>query len=922
MPRTRTRTRRSQRSGPLRRRPPSRFPVLAVALAGLSVLLGAIGFQQVTAEPTEPITFVVDEGLPYGITQQSVEAAAEGIGLSHRPFTLHVVGRDLEWSEYSDGETGNADVMLSIADDPEDLDLSLPDAHRVAFSGEDYSDHYEDAATIRETFVNNRTLGHGPHAVLGAGLTAADLRFDGGARTPLLWAPLAALPMIAAILAMYRWLHRRRQERARYRAFGEAQLRLARAVLELETLQLRVDVAAALLEEPEASGPVAGRGPREQLRNDWKRVQDLTWDLARTEQGLVADLDGTVSPLKARTAEELEADLGGFAADTLDLKRRTDALAQAAEVRSGHAGARSVLDRLALPLLQSVDEVLAYHGRYPAEARALEGHRAQLLVIAQEVAAGAGPGADAGVASMDGTESGIATGDQAADLVARHGALLERWNAVEQEIRATAAQMSQHVNSPKTLPNAATTGSVDEAVEERARVRVSVSTAGATDSFTELRAALGLGHGHRMGPLQATERVLELIGRHEGHGNPAPPPLARGAPGAARYGLAMGLIPLLLALGAGLLAASQIEDSHIQYGKDLTGDRPLAGLQVYGDPGQLAGLVGPGDHEPQTQEASLDLGYIRERMAWSAAHNEDAALLPADLDLTVALLPAAEYIDYAPDPEYDHRINIEYWDLLEAHRRVKQDVAAEYPEVLDSETGDVALGQAILPVWLLDDGSYAFSYALTGEFSVGVSSRMGAYFFNGTAPMVYGREDQADVSIGWWVAYDLKDLGRTMEYNHLSVDNVSPAAVFWAVSVSAWTGLLTVLLLVLAALEAGRRRQGTAAVRRELEGLRSDLNGLALGLDLSRLDLVAVLGSDSETGGRAEQADQRLYESALVTAWREVMALERLPRREQRGAAWESRVRHVQRLVATLTTQRADAAQRADELLSEQRFGA
>ncbi|MCT4574244.1 hypothetical protein N3930_45745, partial [Bacillus thuringiensis] len=77
----------------------------------------------------------------------------------------------------------------------------------------------------------------------------------------------------------------------------------------------------------------------------------------------------------------------------------------------------------------------------------------------------------------------------------------------------------------------------------------------------------------------------------------------------------------------------------------------------------------------------------------------------------------------------------------------------------------------------------------------------------------------------------------------------------------------------------------------------------------------------SETGGQAEQADQRLYEMGLVTAWREVDALERLPRREQRGEAWEARVRHVQRLVETLSTRRADVSRRAEELLREQRFG-
>ncbi|MEW1980255.1 hypothetical protein AB0333_04895 [Citricoccus sp. NPDC079358] len=863
-----------------------------MSLAGVSVVLGAIGLQQVTAQPTEPITFVVDEGLPHGITQESVEAAAEGIARGHEPFTLHVVERELEWDEYSNGETGDADIMLSIGDDPEDPDLSLHDATRVAFAGEDYGDDYSTAASIRETFVNNRTLGHGPHAIIGAALTSADLKFDPGIRTPLLWAPLAALPMFIAILVMYRWVGRRRDERARYRAFGESQLRLARAVLELETLQLRVEVAGVQQDRPQHA----------RLQNDWKRVRELTRELARTEQSLVADLDRTSPPLKARTAEQLESDLQQFAADTLDLQRRADVLAQAAEVRSGHAGSRSVLDRLALPLLQSIDEVLAHHDRYPAEARALQAHRARLLAIAQEVA------------DHDADEL-------AAGLISRHGDLLRRWNAVEQDIRTTAQRMSRRVASPKTIPNAAHVRTLNESVDERARARVSAATAGATDSFTGLRAALGLGHGADLGPLQATEQVLELIDRHAGHGQSTPPPPPSTAASGIPYGLLLGVFPLLVSLGAGFLVSSQVEDSHIQYGRTLTGDRPLAGLQVYGDPAALAGPVQPRETDPQTQADSLDLDYVRERMAWSLEHSDEGALLPADVEVTVALLPSERYIDYAPDPEYDHRIAIDYWDLLEAQQQVKQDVAAEFPEVLDPRTGDVALGQAILPVWILEDGTYAFDNFLTGEFSVGVSSRLGAYAFTGTEPTVYGTGDMADVSIGWWISYELEDLGRAMEYNHLTVDQVSPAAVFWAVFFSAWTGILTVIMLGLAVVEAGRRRVGTAAVRRQLAGLRTDLEQLALGLDLSRLDMVAVLGLDSATGGRAEQADQRLYESALVTAWREVDALERLPRREQRGEAWEARVRHVRRLVTTLATQQADVARRADALLRSQRFG-
>lgn len=52
---------------------------------------------------------------------------------------------------------------------------------------------------------------------------------------------------------------------------------------------------------------------------------------------------------------------------------------------------------------------------------------------------------------------------------------------------------------------------LDQAAEERAERRILTMTAGSVDSFRELRASLGLGHGAETGPLQAAERVLELL---------------------------------------------------------------------------------------------------------------------------------------------------------------------------------------------------------------------------------------------------------------------------------------------------------------------------------------------------------------------------------------------------------------------------
>ncbi|WP_344685869.1 hypothetical protein, partial [Actinocorallia glomerata] len=172
-------------------------PMLALGLAGASVGIGLVGYDRVTTEPEAEVSFIVEDGLPHGITQETVEAAAEDRIASYQPFTVRVVERELDWDEYMNGEIEDADMILSVGDDPEDPDLALADATRVGISGLDSDDRYGVASTVRETFVNNRTIGHGPNAVVGAALTAADMHFDEGGRSAVTWVAAAALTLTA-----------------------------------------------------------------------------------------------------------------------------------------------------------------------------------------------------------------------------------------------------------------------------------------------------------------------------------------------------------------------------------------------------------------------------------------------------------------------------------------------------------------------------------------------------------------------------------------------------------------------------------------------------------------------------------------------------------------------------------------------------
>lgn len=101
-------------------------PVLALVLAAASVLLGAAGFSRLSEQSLHPISFVVEENLPYGITQETVEAAAGDRALSYQPFTMEVVSGELAPElQYGPQPEGSA-VLLSV-----DVEFSFDEEHQA-----------------------------------------------------------------------------------------------------------------------------------------------------------------------------------------------------------------------------------------------------------------------------------------------------------------------------------------------------------------------------------------------------------------------------------------------------------------------------------------------------------------------------------------------------------------------------------------------------------------------------------------------------------------------------------------------------------------------------------------------------------------------------------------------------------------------
>ncbi|CAL4859415.1 hypothetical protein [Microbacterium sp. MM2322] len=881
-------------------------PVLAVALAALSAGLGQVAQARILAKPDQPITFLVEEGLPYGITQESVDAVAEDRALSYEPFTILIVERELTWDESQHGEfPQGADVMLSVGMDEEDVDLTLTDASRASVAklaaGDDWQPNYDASSSIRETFLNNLTQGQGPSAVVGAAMTAASSAFDWGTRSPVFWVSVAALPLLVGLLMMALWARYLARERRRRRVFALARLELARVVLELDLLDAHVSIAGAELDRAAKGGARRVAGDiQQQLQADWSTIREESLELAHEEQVLARELLDPGAAVHERGAPAEPLELPRFASRVAALRRRADALVAASSLRVGHAGGGTVLGQIALSSTLALDDVLQRrHLLTVDEGEVLTRQRSELLALVHEA------------------ETSFA--EVGPDVVARHADLLTRWRRAEHRLATTLARIERRAK--REVPRGVTSHIDAEALTERVENRTRVATGGRTETLEELRASLDLAPKTEP-PSHPAERILliaEAIDEaKDGSGGDRQPRTGirvdRLSPDFTP--LAVVGLPLVIALIAGFAATSAAEAGDATYGRTLVGDEPLAALEVIGDPALLPPYSDPAlaEREPPNIE-TLSLGFVRDAMA-SNADRSDAALLPERLDIVVALLPMDDYVTVRPHERGENLVQLDYLELLEVYPRITSEVAAVSPDTIDTATGEVRPGHAVVPLWIADDGSYGVGLPLTGTLSSGVDSRLGAYYFNATEPAMWNRPgEDSTIPVGWLVASRMSDLGREMEYNNLRAAGLPASALFWTVALATWTGVQALAMVGWSIAQLLLRNAGSRRARRQLRGLREKLNALALGLDLSRLDAVAVLGRADGHRGEAAEADQQLYETVLLTAWREVQTLEVLPRREQRGPDWVARVERLRATIDALADRDASVSERALNLV-------
>ncbi|MGP5229040.1 DUF5129 domain-containing protein [Arthrobacter rhombi] len=585
----------------------------------------------------------------------------------------------------------------------------------------------------------------------------------------------------------------------------------------------------------------------------WRTLRDSTLELARTEAGVATAVRDPQTALSTQTGGLVDL----FEASARELTTLADALLAAGAVHGNLTRRGAVFERITAPLNDAARELIIRLEAAPANvfsAKTMDDLRGRLRALLEASARSGRGTAGSGVEAW-------AEAERSLEGIARHIAdVLRRYPHGKVRARRRDTEDLSGLRESLGLPGEASLALtvLDEA---NAVARALLGDVEAYDALSPARRP----RGHR------GRRGLRRL--HPGsHGTPA---TGRRATIWWLSGTAVALV--VSAIAAGLVTGTVLG----RPGWELTGTDHLRSLTI---DGQAEGITEEGIRR-----------YLEDQF-------------PRPIDVTLAVRDAEQYLQPTPRADSDLGVEVDPARRLEALWRVK----GQFPRLLEPVTDELRPDQVIVPVMVFDDGRVAVPGQLTGATALGDGRRLGAS--NWTFPNLYvSSSGTAEVH----VANGLEDLARGLQANGFRDQNVSGALLFWLLTVTLTLGLLTAAQVVrfggLISARLGRFGRGGAALRRA----RADLDQLALGLDDSRLNTVAVLGAGAASS--SAEADQRLFERALVMAWREAADLAALPLAARLSQHYVDRVTRLQRLVATLGGRDADVHRRTEALMEATR---
>lgn len=588
----------------------------------------------------------------------------------------------------------------------------------------------------------------------------------------------------------------------------------------------------------------------------WRTLRDSTLELARSEPGVMTAVRDPETALTLHTGGLVNL----FEASSRELTTLADALLAAGAVHGNLSRRGAVFDRITAPINDAARELIIRLEAAPADvfsAKTMDDLRGRLRALLQASARSGRGRTGTGVQAW-------AEAERSLEGIARHIAdVLRRYPHGKVRARRRDTEDLSELRESLGLPGEA---SLALTVLDEANA-VARALLGDVEAYDSLAPARRPRRPHRGRGRRGLRRL------HPDDLGPAV--TGRSTRSRWIWGTAAALVAS--AVAAGLITGTVLG----RPGWELTGTDHLRSLTIEG---QTEGIT----------EAGIR-GYLEDKF-------------PQPIDVTLAVRDAEEYLQPTPDESSELGVDVDPGRHLDALWRVKD----EFPGLLDPKTGELRPDQVIMPVMVFDDGRVAVPGQLAGATALGDGRRLGAA--NWTMPHLYvSSPGTAEVT----VAHGLEDLARGLQSNGFPDQNISGALLFWLLTVTLTLGLLTSAQVVrfggTISAGLGRFGRGGAGLRRA----RAELDQLALGLDDSRLDTVAVLGAGAAS--TSAEADQRLFERALVMAWREADDLAALPLSARLTQHYLDRVTRLQRLVATLGKRDADVHRRTAALLEATR---
>lgn len=689
----------------------------------------------------------------------------------------------------------------------------------------------DSALEIRNAFMDNVGLGHGPKAVAAAAQRAAEVLDEGPIQSPLFWLMGVVIGFGLTSIAAAFSLSRRKRRELIFRRLSKAQRQLATVVLELEALEV------SYLATP-AKQRTAG------FTSSWRVVRDASLQLARTENAVIDAVYSAQTALQPATASLVKS----FEAEATRLVVQADALISASAVLGTLSGRQGVLDRLAAPITFAARELLARLSTRPPGA--LDEKRVRRLNEALE------------------SLLRILSND--------HGSpeTIQAWRTAENELEKSALAVNRSLRRHRLarvwVPEA------DKKLDEYSALRsgLGLSPTGSERTLKALRDANAAAHA-LCGPLPGTTELPVPAPREFSWLMLVPKPstllwAAKSTPWLFR-GVGVALVAVIA-------SAAVVGYLPSRNSNELQGNVPLHSLVFDGD------------------TTGLDESQIRR-------YFEDK--FTQHVDITVAVRSATDYLGIQREVSAGDSVTVENQDpqvLVNALWRLKK----EFPQLLEQPTAELRENHIIIPVWKLGEDHFSIPAPMTGIVAEGKFNSLGdmtwdrgSYYFSGSGDTT--------------VARSIEDLALGIQDNGYFEPAINSFWLFVLLALSIGLGTVTLILAIsyggVMSTKLGRFGRNSATLRH----VRTQLNELALGLDDSRLNAVAMLGSGS--AATHAESDQRIFEGALAMAWRMADDLAARSLSERLGEEYVADVEKLELLVKLLSIRDTDVNRRTRSLL-------